>query len=133
MDDLIAMLETTYGEPLPALYREFIYKSRYQKFNEKKSPPLPGWAEEMTYPLCFDPEVLVDVFKNKQVWGSSAEFQRFLPLACFLQSDNPDQLSDLIDFLAFEKGQKCAVYLWDHEGAFRKLTNSLEEFLSLLK
>jgi|SRR6185437_6087981 len=133
MSDLIEMLETTYGEKLPAAYREFIDQSLYQNFNEKRPPQLPGWAAEMSYPLCFDPEVVVEVFGNKQIWNSSADFQRFLPLACFLRDDKPNQLSDLDDFLAFEKNEECAVYLWDHDGEFRKVTSSLERFLSLLR
>jgi hypothetical protein len=132
MSKLTLMLESVYAQKLPDSYRRFIDESRYEKFNQKKPPQLPSWSLEMSYPLCFDPEVVVEVFQNKNIWDSSDEFQKFLPLACFLDKHNPKQLSGLDDFLAIEKSPQCAVYLWDHEGEFREVAKSLEDFLSLL-
>lgn len=131
MNENIKMLETLYRKQLPLAYSNFIKQSGHEKFNEYLSPRMPGWTENMRYPLCFHPEIVAEVFQNKFIWNAIENSDRFIPLARFLTTDH-SAVNGIDDFIAIEVSDKCPVYLWNSEGELVPIADSLENFLKML-
>ena len=128
-------LETRYRLKLPADYKTFFKNKKYDVYDGYRPKEIPGWAESMCYPLCFEPGLVSDIVKNNGIWSwKDDEYKSMYPLACFYTANNIEQLHDMDEFIALKRinAQKSEVYLWDHESGFEKLAPSLESFLKSL-
>jgi hypothetical protein len=124
-------LERVYGRPVPPRYREMLASGELERACGKRPPKLAHWAESMSTPLEFAPEVVSEVFANRLVWAADDEgFASMIPLARFL-TQRGDALAERDDFLALRSDG--AVCLWDHDGSFIEVAASLDHFIKSLR
>jgi hypothetical protein len=121
---------------LSADYIRFIDESIFKKYDGFRPKFLvKHWAEAMNYPLCFDPEEVMNVCGNASIWNAKdPAFTSMVPLAVFYNANSVDELNDMDDFIAVrgETSENSSVHLWDHEGYFTLVSKSLNDFLGSL-
>jgi hypothetical protein len=121
---------------LSADYIKFIDDSVFAKYDGYRPKYLAKhWSDEMNYPLCFDPDQVIDIYGNSSIWNKKdPAFASMIPLAIFYNANSVDELNDMDDFIAVkcETPENSSVHLWDHDGYFTLVSKSLNKFLESL-